>query len=44
MDRELNNEIIGYIVYIDEFLREKKESKVQGKEGFSLDTYSAHTL
>ena len=26
MDRELNNGIIGYIVYTDESLREKEES------------------
>jgi len=44
MDRELNDEIIGYIVYIDKSLREKEEFKVRGKEGFSLGIYSARTL
>ena len=31
MDRELNNGIIGYIVYTDKSLREKEEFKVQDK-------------
>ena len=34
MDRELNNRIIGYIVYIDESLREKEESGYKVKKGF----------
>ena len=34
---------IGYIVYIDESLKEKEESKVRGKEGFSLGIYSIYT-
>ena len=38
MDRELNNRTIGYIVYTDKSLREKEESEVYGKEGFSLGT------
>ena len=38
MDRELNNGIIGYIVYTDESLREKEESVY---EGFSLGTCGA---
>ena len=41
MDRELNDGTIGYIVYTDESLREKEESEVRGKEGFSLSTCSA---
>ena len=41
MDRELNNGIIGYIIYTDKSLRKKEESKVQGKEGVSLGTCSA---
>ena len=41
MDRELNDGTIGYIVYTDESLREKEESEVRGKEGFSLGTCSA---
>ena len=41
MDRELNDGKIGYIVYTDESLREKEESEVRGKEGFSLGTCSA---
>jgi len=41
IDRELNNGIIGYIIYTDESLREKEESEVWGKEGFSLGTCSA---
>ena len=34
MDRKLNNKTIGYIVYIDEFLREKEESKYKVRKGF----------
>ena len=34
MDRELNNKIIGYIIYIDKFLREKEESGYKVKKGF----------
>ena len=34
MDRELNDRIIGYIVYIDESLREKEESKCEVRKGF----------
>ena len=34
MDRELNDGIIGYIVYIDEFLREKEESRYKIRKGF----------
>jgi hypothetical protein len=41
VDRELNDGTIGYIVYTDESLREKEESEVRGKEGFSLGTCSA---
>ena len=41
MDRELNKGTIGYIVYIDESLREKEESEVQGKEGFPIGMCSA---
>jgi len=44
MDRELNNGIIGYIVYIDESLREKGGVYVRGKEGFSLGMCSARAL
>ena len=43
MDRELNNGIIGYIIYTDESLREKEESEVRDKEGLSLGTCSAYT-
>ena len=43
MDRELNNKTIKCIVYTDESLREKEESKVQGKEGVSLGIYSVYT-
>ena len=43
MDRELNNETIGYIIQTDESLREKEESKVRGQEGVSLGMYSACT-
>jgi len=31
VDRELNNKTIGYIIWTDESLREKEESKVRGK-------------
>ena len=34
MDRELNDGTIGYIVYIDESLREKEKSKYKVKKGF----------
>ena len=34
MDRELNNGIIGYIVYIDKSLREKEESRCEVRKGF----------
>ena len=34
MDRELNNGTIGYIVYIDESLREKKKSGYEVRKGF----------
>ena len=34
MDRELNDGIIGYIVYIDESLREKEESGCEVRKGF----------
>ena len=34
MDRELNNGIIGYIVYINESLREKEESRYKVRKGF----------
>ena len=34
IDGELNDGIIGYIVYIDESLREKEESKYEVKKGF----------
>ena len=34
MDRELNNRTIGYIIYIDESLREKEESIYKVKKGF----------
>ena len=34
MDRELNDKIIGYIIYIDESLREKEESKYKIRKGF----------
>jgi len=34
VDRELNNGTIGYIVYIDEFLREKEESICEVERGF----------
>jgi len=44
MDKELNNGIIGYIIYIDKSLREKEGVCVRGKEGFSLGTCSARTL
>ena len=44
MDRELNDGTIGYIVRADESLREKEESEVRGKEGFSLGTCSICAL
>ena len=34
MDRELNDGTIGYIVYIDESLREKEESGCKVRKGF----------
>ena len=34
MDRELNNGIIGYIVYTDKSLREKEESICKVRKGF----------
>ena len=34
MDRELNDGTIGYIVYIDESLREKEESRYKVRKGF----------
>ena len=34
MDRELNDGTIGYIVYIDESLREKEEFRCKVKKGF----------
>ena len=34
MDRELNNGTIKYIIYIDESLREKEESKCEVRKGF----------
>ena len=34
MDRELNNRTIGYIIYINESLREKEESRYEIKKGF----------
>ena len=34
MDRELNDGIIRYIVYIDESLREKEESEYKVRKGF----------
>ena len=34
MDRELNDGTIGYIVYIDKSLREKKESIYKVRKSF----------
>ena len=34
INRELNNGIIGYIVYTDKSLREKEESVYKVKKGF----------
>ena len=34
MDREFNDGIIGYIVRIDESLREKEESVCEVRKGF----------
>jgi len=44
VDRELNNGIIGYIVYTDKSLREKEESEVQSKERIPLSICSAYAL
>ena len=34
MDRELNDRTIGYIIYINESLREKEESIYKVRKGF----------
>ena len=41
MDRELNDGIIGYIVYIDKSLREKEKSEYKVKKGFP-QAYTAY--